>query len=223
MKIIENYNNLIAEKYDEATVVGKWSAPKEVNKLLLNFKLIKNNLTVLDLGVGTGQTIKSFAGKNCQIFAVDISDKMLRVVRNKYPKIKTLKFDINNGLKEVSRESLYFDIIIAVGVLEFIKNIKKVIKETYQLLKGNGRFIFTYELLLDKYKFQRSKIQYNAEGYMENPPDIIKFKLYRQSKEDINKLLSSVGYKIIKHYKIKAYLKGSNRIPVYYGVVLVKK
>lgn len=223
MKLIENYNNLIAEKYDEATVVGKWSTSNEVNKILSDFKLIKNNLIILDLGVGTGQAIKIFAKKNCEIFAVDISEKMLQVVKNKYPNIKTLKLDMNNGLKKVGFKNQYFNIIIAIGVLEFVKNIKKVIKESFGLLKNGGHFIFTYELLLDDYKFQKLKIQDNAEGYINNPLNIINFKLYRRSKEEINGILNSVGYKIIKHFKIKFYLKGPNKIPVYYGMVLVKK
>ena len=223
MKIIEIYNNKLAEKYDKATLEGKWSTPKETKKLLSEFKLVKNNLVVLDLGVGTGQSIRPFIKKDCKIFAVDISGEMLRIVKRKYPKIKTLKRDINNGLSGLCFQNQYFDIIIAVGVLEFIKNIGKIIRETHQLLKNDGYFIFTYELLLNNNKFQKLRVQYNAEGYIENPPDIAKFDLYRRSKEEINKFLNSVGYKVIRHFKIKAFLKGPSKIPVYYGVVLVKK
>lgn len=223
MKIIEIYNNKFAEKYDRAALEGQWSAPNEIKKLLSEFKLVKNNLVVLDLGVGTGQTIRSFIEKSCKIFAVDISGEMLMMVKRKYPKIKILKRDINNGLSGLYFKNKYFDIIIATGVLEFIKNIGKIIKETHQLLKNDGYFIFTYELLLNNNKFQKLRVQYNAEGYIENPSNIAKFKLYRRSKEEINKFLDSVGYKVIRHFKIRAFLKGPSKIPVYYGVVLVKR
>jgi len=222
-KIIELYNDKLAEQYDGATLKGKWFAPKETNKLLSRFRLVKNNSVVLDLGAGTGQSIKPFLNKNCKIYTVDISNKMLRIIKQKYPKAKTFKHDINNGLSRLCFKNQYFDIIIAVGVLEFIKNIGKIIRETHRLLKNDGYFIFTYELLLNNHKFQKLKVQYNTEGYIENPPDIAKFKLYRRSKKEMNKLLNRVGYKVIRHFKIKAFLKGPSKTPVYYGVVLVKK
>lgn len=222
MKNIELYNNKLANQYDEATFKGKWDASNEINKTLLQFGLVKNNLIVLDLGVGTGQSIKVFVNKNCKISAVDISNKMLQIVKRKCPEVKTFKYDINNGLTGLHFKHEFFDIIIAVGILEFIKNIKRIIKETHQLLKTDGYFIFTYELLLPNHKFQKLRVQYNAEGYIENPPKIMKFRLYRRSKKEINEILNGAGYQIIRHFKIKAFLKGPSKIPVYYGVVLTK-
>lgn len=221
-KIIELYNDKLADQYDKVTLKGKWDAPNEVNKILLQLGL-KDNLTVLDLGVGTGQSIKFFVNKNCKISALDISTKMLQIIKRKYPEIKTFKHDISKGLTGLHFKSKSFDIIIAVGVLEFIKNIKRIVKETYQLLKTDSYFIFTYELFLPDYKFQRLRIQYNAEGYVKNPPRIIRFRLYRRSKKEINKILNDAGYQIIRHFKIRAFLKGPAKIPVYYGVVLTTK
>lgn len=222
-KIIEIYNNKLAEQYDEATLKGKWFAPKEANRLLSQFGLVKDNSVVLDLGVGTGQSIKSFRDKNCKIYVVDISNKMLRIVRKKYPEVKTFKYDISKGLSGLRLKDDFFDVIITVGILEFINNIKRIIKETYQLLRSDGYFIFTYELLLPDHKLQKLRVQDNAEGYIENPPNIAKFKLYRRSKKEINEILSNTGYQIIRHFNIRAFLKGPAKIPVYYNVVLAKK
>jgi ubiquinone/menaquinone biosynthesis C-methylase UbiE len=223
VKIIELYNNKLAEQYNEATLKGKWYAPNKVNKTLSQFGLIKNNLVVLDLGVGTGQSIKSFVNKDCKIYAVDISNKMLRITKQKYPEVKTFKYDISNGLARLGLKDNFFNVVIAVGVLEFVKNIKRITKEVHQLLKSNGYFIFTYELLLPSHKIQKLKAQYNAEGYIKNPPNITRFKLYRRTKREINEILNNVGYQTIRHFKIRAFLKGPAEIPVCYGVVLVKK
>jgi len=38
-----------------------------------------------------------------------------------------------------------------------------------------------------------------------------------------NKFLDEFGYKIIRHFKIKAFLKGAKKIPVYYGIIITKK
>jgi len=221
-KTIELYNDKLANQYDKAILKDKWSAPDVANKLLSQFGLVKNNLTVLDLGVGTGQSIKSFVNKNCKIYGVDISNKMLQATKQKYPEVKTLKYNISNGLTGLHFEPKSFDVIIAVGVLEFIKNIRRTIKETHQLLKPNGYFILTYEVLLPNHKLQNLKVQYNAEGYMENPPQITRFKLYRRSKKEINNILNNASHQIIRHFKIRAFLKGSSKIPVYYNIVLAK-
>lgn len=222
-KNIELYNDKLAEQYDEATLKGKWFAPNKTNRLLSQFGFVKNNSAVLDLGVGTGQSIKSFTNKNCKIYAVDISNKMLRIVRKKYPEAKTFKYDISKGLSGLRLKDNFFDVVIAVGVLEFVKNIRKIIKEVDKLLKNNGYFIFTYEILLPEHKLQKLKVQYNADGYIENQPNIAKFKLYRRSKKEINEILKNTGYQIIRHFKIRAFLKGPAKIPVYYGVVLAIK
>ena len=221
-KIIELYNDKLAEQYDGATWKNKWKAPAEASKVLKQAGLIKENLRILDLGIGTGQSIEPFSNKNCQIYGVDVSKKMLKVSKQKYPKLKIFKYDISKGLGGLNFKYKYFDLVIAIGVLEFIKNIKKIIEQVSQLLKADGHLIFTYELLMPNYKFQKRKAQYNAKGYIENPPNILKFKLYRRNKKEINKILKYTGYKTIRHFKFQAFLKGPAKIPVYYGLVLTK-
>ncbi|MCK4525590.1 MAG: class I SAM-dependent methyltransferase [Candidatus Andersenbacteria bacterium] len=222
-KIISLYNDKLASQYDKATLEGKWRAPNEVNKMMSEFGLVKSNLTVLDLGVGTGQSVELFVNKNCKIYAVDISNEMLKVAKQKYKRIKTFKYDIGDGLDKLNFKHEFFDIVIAVGVLEFIKSIETIIKDVHQLLKPDSYFAFTYEMLLPNHNFQRQRVQGNASGYMKNPPDIINFKLCRRSKKEINEILKNVGYQVVRHFKIKAFLKGHQKIPVYYGVVLVVK
>jgi ubiquinone/menaquinone biosynthesis C-methylase UbiE len=222
-KNIEFFNDKLAKLYDEATLKGKWLAPIEANKLLLQFGLIKKNLTVLDIGAGTGQTIQPFVNENCEIYAVDISAEMLKIVKKKYPEVKIFEYDITKGLSGLKFKNNFFNVIIAVGVLEFVENIKKIVKEANQLLKNNGYFIFTYEMFLPQHKLQKSKVQYNADGYIDNPSNIAKFKLYRRDKKEINTIFHNTGFQAIRHFKIKAYLKGPKKIPVYYGIVLAGK
>jgi len=222
-KLIEIYNDKLAEKYDQATWKGKWKAPNEAIKILREVKLIKKGLKILDLGIGTGQEIEPFINKNCEIYGVDISRKMLKICKAKHPELKIIKYDISKGLNRLNFKNKYFDLIIAIGILEFVKNIKKIIKEVSKLLNDGAHFIFTYELLMPNYKFQKRKLQYNAEDYIKNPPSSMKFKLYRKSRNEINRMLKENKYKIIRHFKIRAFLKGPAKIPVYYSLVLAKK
>jgi len=222
MKIVEVYNDKLAKLYDEATQ-NKWFAPIEAYKLLTEFDLIGKKLAVLDLGVGTGQSIGMFVDKDCDIYGVDISSEMLSMTRQKYPKLKTIKYDIAKGLSELKFKDNFFDVVIAVGVLEFVEDITMILNDVFRLLKSDGYLLFTYELLLDDNKYQNSKNQGNSDGYIENPPTIANFDLYRRSKKEMSDKLSGIGYKVLRHYKIKAFNKGPDRIPVYYGVVLACK
>ncbi len=77
-KVIELYNDRLGDVYDKESVKGKWESPNELNKVLLRYKLVKSELTILDLETGTGQSVESFMGKDCEIYVVDISHKMLQ-------------------------------------------------------------------------------------------------------------------------------------------------
>ena len=47
--------------------------------------------------------------------------------------------------------------------------------------------------------------------------------MYRRNKKEINEILKDTGYQVARHFKIKAFIKGPQKIPVYYGVVLAMK
>ncbi|MDD2909962.1 MAG: class I SAM-dependent methyltransferase, partial [Candidatus Pacebacteria bacterium] len=117
MKKVEEYYNLISEKYDKATSDFNWTAPKEIESVLKKHNLIEDGLEVLDLGVGTGQNIEFLQSKNCNIYGVDISEKMLEVAKDKYPNVKIYKYDVCEGLSNLFEKDK-FDLIIAGGILE---------------------------------------------------------------------------------------------------------
>ena len=206
MKKIEKYYNLISSKYDKATVSFDWIVPNEIENILVKYNLIKDTLEVLDVGIGTGQTIDFLNNKNCNIYGIDISQKMLEIVKEKYPKVETYKHDISEGLNNLFKENK-FDLVIAGGILEFVKNIEEVFKDVFKLLKKDGYFVFTYEILISKDKIQNKREQYISEGYSEKNNLEEEFKLYRRSIEEMETLLIDCGLKIIEHKKIKAFLK----------------
>ena len=170
-KVIELYNDKLSDVYDKESVKGKWESPKELNKMFLRYKLVKSKLTILDLGTGTGQSVKSFIGKDCEIYVVDISHKMLQITKKKYPKVKTFKYDFSRGLEGLGFRRKSFDLIIASGTLEFVNHIKRFVDGASKLLSQEGYFIFTYEVLLRNHNIQKSKVQYNASGYIKNQPN----------------------------------------------------
>ena len=221
-KVIELYYDKLSGVYDKESVKGKWEPPNEINKTLLQYRLVKSKLAILDLGTGTGQSVKSFIGKDCEIYVVDISHKMLQMAKQKYPTVKTFKYDLSSGLEGLGFRRKSFDLIIASGTLEFVNHIKRFVYGASKLLRPEGYFIFTYEVLLRNHNLQKSKVQYNASGYIKNPPNNTRFKLYRIEKEVVTKTLNKAKFEIIRHYKFRAFLKGPEKFPVFYNLVLAK-
>jgi len=147
MKTIEKYYNLISPKYNEAALNFKWRIPNKIKNLLDDYNLVISDLVILDIGIGTGQTIDFFKDKNCKIFGIDISSKMLALIKQKYPQVKTIKWNADKGIFKLFKKD-FFNMIISGGMFEFIENIEKIINESYQILKKDGYFVFTYEILI---------------------------------------------------------------------------
>ena len=69
LKIYENYNKVLNKVYEKSTITGE-------------------NISVLDIGVGTGNLAKKFLENNYRVVGIDQSREMLRVAKHKYPNLK---------------------------------------------------------------------------------------------------------------------------------------
>lgn len=211
------YNDALSRVYDEATAgVFKWRAPQESNLLILPF--VKKGCVVLDIGIGTGQSSEELARNGCNVIGIDISTKMLAVAKKKFPRFELYKADIEGKLQVLARRK--FDIIIAIGVLEFVDDIKKAFNKIIQFLNPGGFFCFTYEKYLPKSKLQRWKVSDLGKGLTTLGPS---FLVYRYTPDQIKSMLRKKDLRILKAKSFQAYLKSPQKIPVYYQIVLAKK
>lgn len=101
--------------------------------------------TVLDLGCGNGVHIKLIAPRCETITGMDISEKMLDETRKELRKLGVNNYnlkicDVQKPL-EVKKES--FDLIISMGLLDYVESPKHVLKECHRILRDNGYIIFT--------------------------------------------------------------------------------
>jgi len=218
-KTIEKYNDQLSTKYDIATQGEfKWTAPSVFIKNIKPF--MKKNIDVLDIGVGTGQTSEIFFCKGIKVTGIDISQKMLDVAWSKYKFKKLIKYDAELGLSNIFSEDK-FDIITAVGVLEFVKNIKKTLKEMKQLLKKDGIIAFTYEVYKPNSKLGTKKTSPIGAGSLDSH-ELLKFMVYRRTPAEIRKILDDLSLRILRKEAFIAYLKSKLKIPVLYEFLLVK-
>jgi SAM-dependent methyltransferase len=98
------------------------------------------DLTIIDVGCGSGWLAWLFSSAGAKVTGVDGSVALLRLAQERYPQIHFLHHDLSYGLPHFDRK---FDIIISHMVLMDISDLKILFASIREKLKDNGKFIFT--------------------------------------------------------------------------------
>jgi ubiquinone/menaquinone biosynthesis C-methylase UbiE len=116
----------------------------------IKFAEIKNDSVVLDIGCNTGHLLKSIRdiNANCECWGMDIEPKITEL------KIDKCNFQVGDA-RNIPFEANYFTIILALDILEHIKDVEKAIHEIYRVLKPGGTFILCGPTESWFYKFCR--------------------------------------------------------------------
>lgn len=160
-KIIENTNKLneIRNNWSDKWNFDNWadSYDNDVLEDITNIKMYKNynlildsvynlavdfnnsNISVLEIGVGTGNLAGRFLENNYDIVGIDQSREMLNVAKKKYLK---LKVRIGEFLK-IPFDNKAFDVIVSTYAFHHLNNEEKsiAIGEMLRVLKDNGKII----------------------------------------------------------------------------------
>lgn len=149
-KVQKDYYNETAAKYDEwhidppsAKIVDFWN----FNNLKKFLKDISPNASVkhlyksLELGCGTGRLANSLFQISDEVYGVDLSQEVLKIAKNKYPKLILECSEVVN----LSYPDNYFDMVIINGSLHHFFAVEKTFKEAYRVLKNGGVFILLGE------------------------------------------------------------------------------
>jgi cyclopropane fatty-acyl-phospholipid synthase-like methyltransferase len=199
------YYDILSPYYDKATEVeNAWTPPRMVQRSCS--KLLKDNIRVLDIGVGTGRSIDFIAKSNYQIeiHGVDISEKMLTICRSKYPASKLFHGDLKAYR---TRGDVPFDLIISSGVLEFVKDLGTFFKDCATLLTDVGSCVFTYEPVVEFHKLQSEEqsltvTDKNSKLYVDD------FVTYRRRFLEIQTYLNEANLRVDEFSEFVAYNKG---------------
>ena len=177
-----------ALNYDKSITEDKWNGPRVIFSEINEF--IKPQSSVLDLGIGTGESSKKFQNVGCEITGIDGSAKILEVCKKKKIGEKHILHNLENTPYPIENNS--FDFVISNGVFHLIHPVKQVFSEIERIMKPNGIFAFTFE---------------NTDSifdYFEIEPGVweMKTKLgvlaYKHSNEYIFELLFQNNFEIIK-------------------------
>ena len=95
---------------------------------------------VLDVGCGTGHFLKELSNRGFTCSGCDPSDEMLDYARRLNP---ALSFEIA-GIQSLPYKSDCFDIVLAVEVMRYIRDIDVALSEVHRVLKPGGLCLLTY-------------------------------------------------------------------------------
>jgi len=128
-QVIKVYN-AIAEKYAEIFDEKSFSDKPFLDKFL---KHLKKRSRVLDLGCGSGRPAKYLFDKGIVVEGIDLSTKMIKIAKSKYPKINFKKADMRKmNYKENSFDGIWAGYslfhINKKGFLSVIRKIKQILK-----------------------------------------------------------------------------------------------
>lgn len=130
-----SYFTRIASKYERCVVDGaKYAAPGIVADLVLKHVDGKPALKVLDVACGTGLASVRFLESGFDVTGLDVSAGMLEVARQ-----RPYKRLICQNVEDLwAVDDGEFDIVVAVGVLEFIEHLPEFMQQIHRKLKGGG-------------------------------------------------------------------------------------
>lgn len=117
-------------------------------------KHLESSNVVLDYGCGTGTTACEIANDVKEVYAIDISSKMVEISIGKAAEknIKNVTFSEGDIFdKKLKKES--YDRVLAFNMLHTIPNPENAVQRINELLKPDGLFISITPCLRDKMSF----------------------------------------------------------------------
>lgn len=134
------------------TGVGKYTKEKEV--LSLRALNPKRNDIILDVGTGTGFFARMIAKRKAKIIGIDMSENMLKIARelSKNEKLK-MRF-LKGNAEDLPFKDSTFDKIIAIDLIEHLKNPEIFIREASRVLKNDGKIVLSWPHAKSPYRMK---------------------------------------------------------------------
>ncbi len=192
----------------DVLIVSFW----HIRRGILSFsRHVQGPVHVLDAGTGLGQYTYFLARKFplWNIYAVDVSASEVCECNRFFHDLNYSRvlFRTEN-LEQVVREEVY-DLVLAVNVIEYIRDDRKVLGNLFQSLKPGGM------LLLSVQSDKSKQVQPNFTNKLLQNQEL----QHRYNNLELKKLLKEIGYRNIKaHYSYGI----SGRISTQIGVAIPK-
>ena len=95
---------------------------------------------ILEIGFGNGESLDYYPS-NCEIFALEKSDKKVKAQKNSLIEHKNVRFSKGEA-ERLSFDNNYFDVVVVSFVLCSVNSLDMAMSEIERVLKPGGKFIF---------------------------------------------------------------------------------
>lgn len=121
----------------------------EIADYLYKYLEKKDNISILDLGSGTGRTVINISERlekftnNIQVDCVEVSQNMINEFKKKTFNIRNIhmhKFDLNSSIKRMELFETY-DLIIILSVLQYLNNWKLTLQDVEDKMNEDSIFV----------------------------------------------------------------------------------
>lgn len=214
--LVERYFDGAAALYNEATSTDEsWSMPRHVADCLT--ALNSDFQSALAIGVGTGYDVDLLKQRGVpQITMLDISRKMLDAAALRHPDIPQICADI----MDASSVSDRFDLILCIGVVEFIPDTSGFLARCASLLSAGGSLIVTYEPVIRGYKPQGERSELIHSREQDPMYDCDGVNIHRVELGEFTTLCSESGFTIVDHSLVLAYVDEAS---IFYGLANLRR
>ena len=193
-----------ARHYD---VFITWTLGKIYKSIIENIESeLNENLSVLEIGTGTGIIPFSICSKVASVVGIDISLEMIQIANKNLGglHIENISFKVEDSYN-LTFDDKSFDVVIASNVLHLLYEPEKALNEVKRVLKDDGIFIaptFCHG------EYTRSKIISSMVGFVSGFKVVHKWSIH-----DFKSFLTNNGFIIDKEMRI------DGRFPLVYIVM----
>lgn len=171
------------------TRAGRLRAVRRAN-LITKGAGLRPNKKVLEIGCGTGLFTELFAQTGAHILAVDISDRLLNIAKERKLPSKRIRF-LAARFEDCNLEGP-FDAVIGSSILHHL-DLKVALSKIYTLLKPGGFMCFAEPNYLNPQVFIERKFSFWRSIFWYVSPDEIAFLRWK-----LNNLLVNSGFESSK-------------------------
>jgi ubiquinone/menaquinone biosynthesis C-methylase UbiE len=163
--LAKDFYDKFSEDYDTKRFRKRYSRKIDIMEKKFIVQRVKEKKAILEIGAGTGRFTVILVDMCERIVAVDISAKMLDVLRTKIksPKVEVINVDLFS-LQNLSHYGK-FDAVICMRTLPHLGNVEEAIRVLYGAVSNEGNLIFDLWCKNSFVYLARRLLGRRAQGY----------------------------------------------------------
>lgn len=139
-KKVQEWYNKIAKTFIKRYESARGTYFSELEDKYIIERIDFKDKVVLDLGSGDGRFAFQIANIAKKVIGIDFSEEMIEIAN--FKKVQNTEFEVMNA-QSMDFNDEFFDVVVSMGLFEYVDIFNPFFEEIYRVLKWNGYFIFT--------------------------------------------------------------------------------